>query len=115
MADDLTFLMGKFPAVRRAEAARFDQVLVDEIHVLRLTVGGEAHDLVLARVDLEARVVGDGGVEQTGGIGPPQLTREVQLRTLADARRGSGPLADTIHRENCRFLERRREERTRRV
>ena len=48
----------------RAVVLQVDQMLEDQVGVLGLAVGREAHHLVFAGVDLEAGVVGEGGVEQ---------------------------------------------------
>ena len=61
----------------RAVVLEVDQLLEDEVGVARLAVGREAHQLVLAGVDLEAGEVGERGVEQ------PERVREVQLLRAA--------------------------------
>ena len=50
-----------------------DHVVEDEVGVLGLAIGREAHDLVLARIDLEAGVVGEGGVQQAEAVRPADL------------------------------------------
>ena len=55
----------------RAVFAQVNQLVENCLHVARLAVGREAHDLVLAGVDAEARVVCEGRVEH------PQAVREV--------------------------------------
>ena len=99
----------------RAVFLQVHQLPVDQIHVLRLAVRGETHDLVLARVDLEAGVVREGRVEETERVGPVDLLEDLDIVAPADADRGRGPLADAVHRQERRFLERRRKERARRV
>ena len=49
------------------------------LHVLRLAVGRQAHDLVLAGVDLEPGVVGEGGVEQPERVRKGNLPERRQL------------------------------------
>ena len=44
------------------------QVVDDEVFVFWLSVGGEAHEFVLAGVDPEPREVGEGRVEQAQGV-----------------------------------------------
>ena len=44
--------------------AEIDEVFENAIGVDRFPVGGQAHQLVFARVDSETAVVGEGGVEQ---------------------------------------------------
>ncbi len=57
----------------RAVVLEVDQVLADQRRRNRLAVGRQAHQLVLAGVDLEPGVVGEGRIEQ------PQRMREVDL------------------------------------
>ena len=49
----------------RAVFLQVDQLVVDQVDVLRLAVRREAHDLVFAGIDLEARVVRERGIQQT--------------------------------------------------
>jgi hypothetical protein len=99
----------------RAVGLEVDQVLEDLLLEPRLAVGRKPHHLVLAGVDLEPRVVGEGRVEQ------PERMREVDLLVHlepvapADGRGGRRPLADAVHRQDHGLLERRREERARRM
>ena len=74
--------------------------------VLRLAVGREPHHLVLAGVDLEAGVVGEGGVEQAQRVGEVQLAVDREIGRRAQARRGRAPLADAVERQHQRLLER---------
>ena len=57
----------------RAVLTQVEELPIDRIHVLRPAIGSKAHDLILARIDLETSVVGECGVEQTQRIGPAQL------------------------------------------
>ena len=57
----------------RAVLLHVDHLVHDEVGVPWLAVGREPHDLVLAGVDLEARVVGEGRVEQTEAVRPMDL------------------------------------------
>ena len=95
----------------RAVVLQVDQVLEDQVGVLRLAVGGQAHELVFAGVDLEAGVVGEGRVEQAERVREPELVRQLDPVAPADAEAGGRPLADAVEREDRRLLERRREER----
>ena len=66
--------------------------------ILRLAVGREAHHLVLAGIDLEAGVVGEGRVEQaraSAGSGSPCSISRLLPLPIADRRRR--PLADAVH------------------
>ena len=100
----------------RAVGLEVDQVVEDQLGVLRLAVGREPHHLVFAGVDLEAGVVGEGRIEQ------PERMREVQSPCASrdrlprpNADRRGRPLADAVHREDHRLVERRRKERAGRV
>jgi hypothetical protein len=87
-----------------------DQVVEDGLRVPGLAVGGEAHDLVLARVDLEAGVVGEGRVEQPERVREVQLPGDLQAGAAADADARRAPLADPVRGQDGRLLERRGEE-----
>ena len=102
----------------QAERAVFtdvDHVVEQQLDVFRLTVGGETHDLVLARVHLEAEVVGERGVQETQRIRPVELAQQPDVVALAHADRGRGPLAHAVHGEDRGPVEGRRKERARRV
>src|SRR5262245_9979539 len=90
-------------------------MLVDQIDVLWLAIGSQTHDLVFAGVDLEARIVGEGGIEQAERVGPLKLLVDLDVVPAPDAHRCGCPLADAVDREDGRFLERRRKERARGV
>ena len=81
------------------------------VGVLRLAVGREAHELVLAGVDLEAGEVGERRVEQAERVREADLADQLELVALADAERGRRPLADAVDGEDGRLLERRRDRR----
>ncbi len=55
-------------------------MLENPVDVLGLAVGRQAHDLVLARVDPETGVVGEGRVEQTEAVREVELLLELQSR-----------------------------------
>ena len=59
--------------VERAVALEVDDGVEDLLRIFRLAVRREPHDLVLTRIDFEAQVVGEGGVEQADRV------REVDL------------------------------------
>ena len=92
-----------------------DQVLLDEIGVPRLAVRREPHHLVLARVHLEAGVVGERRIEQAERVGKVDLADDLEAVAAAERQRRGRPFADAVHRQHGRALERRREERARRV
>jgi hypothetical protein len=77
----------------------------DALGVHRLAVGGQPHDLVLGAVDLEAQVVGEGAVEQPQAVGEADLLEQRDVRALADAVGGGGPLTDPVDGEDRRLLE----------
>ena len=84
------------------------------LRVLRLAVGREPHDLVLAGVDLEADVIGEGRVEQAERVresGSPSASSSSLPRPIASRRRR--PLADAVHGQHRRLLERARDRRPR--
>ena len=56
-----------------AVAFEVDQFVQDELNEFGLPIGGQAHQLVLSRIDLEACVIGKRGVEQA------ERMREVQF------------------------------------
>ena len=87
-----------------------DELLLDDVEILRLAVGREPHHLVFARVDLEAGVVGEGGIEQTERVREVDLADHLQAVAVSQRQRRRGPFADTVHRQHGRALERRREE-----
>ncbi len=94
----------------RAVLVQVDEVLEDGVDEAGLAVGGQAHELVLAGVDPEAAVVGEGGVEQAQGVGEVELADHLDLVAPADADAGGGPLPHAVEGQDGRGLERRREE-----
>ena len=79
---------------------------VDLVHVLGHSVGGHAHDLVFALVDLESEESREGAVEEAEGMGKPDLIGQGDVVALGlfpsppssilPRRRGSGsPLLRT--------------------
>ena len=102
--------------VRQVEAERsvvlqVDQMLPDPVGVARLAVRREAHQLVLARVDAEPREVGERGIEEAERVRKADLVRQLDAVAASRAVGRRGPLADAVHRQDRRLLERRREER----
>ena len=99
--------------LERPVVAHLDQAIEDALGVARLSVGREAHHLVLAGVDLEAGVVGERRVEHAERVRVVQLGQQAQVLAAPDAVRGGRPLADPVHGQHGRLGERRREERAR--
>src|SRR6185295_14822857 len=77
----------------------------------RLAVGGEAHDLVLARIHSKAGEIREGRIEKTERVWKAHLAQQLELIAAPDTDRRRGPLADAVHRDNGGLFERRREKR----
>ena len=92
-----------------------DELVEDQVDVARLAVRREPHHLVLARVHLEAGVVGERRVEHAERVRVVQLGEQLEVLAAPDAVRRRRPLADAVHREHGGLLERRRVERARGV
>ncbi len=60
-----------------------DQVLVDRLPVDGPAVGGQAHQLVFAAVDLEAAVIGESRVEQPERMRELEMVRQRRIRLPA--------------------------------
>ena len=81
------------------------QRVEDQVLEARLTVGREPHDLVLAAVDPEARVIGEGRVEQPQRMGKAQLLDHLERRAPADGDRRRRPFPDPVQRQHQRLVE----------
>ncbi len=92
-----------------------DEVILDGLDVPGFAVRRESHQLVFARVHLEAGEVGERGIQESKRVRKPQFAEDVELVAAADADRRGGPFADAVDRHHRRFFERRRIERRRRV
>ncbi len=92
---------------KRAVVQHVDQLLADQIGVLGFAVGRQAHQLVLARVDLEAAIVGKCAIQKSQRVGVANLLEQLDLASFAVAERASGPLAHAVDGQDRRFLERR--------
>ena len=96
-----------------AEGAVFlevDDVVQDRVLELRLAVGRQAHHLVFAGIDLEARVIGEGRIEQPERVREVDLAQHLELVALAPAQRRGGPFADAVHAQDGGLLVGRGEE-----
>src|SRR5207245_9536477 len=71
---------------------------------------GKAHDLVFARVDLEAGVVGESRVKQPEGMREMQLLFDLEPVAASDGDRRRRPFADAVDGEHEGLLERRGKE-----
>ncbi len=99
----------------RAVGPQVEQVLTDGVGVDRLPVRREPHELVLARVHPEAAEVGERGVEEAERVGEVELALQLDVVAATHPDAAGGPLPHAVEGEDRRALERRREERARRV
>ena len=90
-------------------------MIENEFCVFRLAIGGEAHHLVFAGVDLEAGVIGRGGIQQAERMREVDLLEDFELVAVANSGRRRRPFADAVHGEHRRILIRRGVERRSRV
>ena len=101
----------KLPSVLQVDQMLRDQVLVDRAAVRR-----QAHQLVLAAVDLEAAVVGERpSTAARANAETAAACVSVDPVAAADADGGRAPLADAVERQDRGLVERAREERAGRV
>ena len=82
-----------------------EELLLDEVAVYRLPVGGQPHKLVLPGVHPEPGEVGEGRVEQTQGVREPDLVQKPQAVSFAHPQGGGGPLPHPVQGEDGRILE----------
>ena len=88
------------------------QAAADQIEVVRhrfrarTPVGRQSHQLVLARVDLEAQPVGESRIQQSQRMREVQLAQQPDMAPLTVAERGRGPLPHSVNGQNGRPLER---------
>ena len=94
----------------RAVRLHVDELLLDDVGVYGLAVGREAHQLVLAGVDLEPGEVRERRVEQPERVGEADGLVEPDAVALADAPGRRRPLADAVGREDRGLLVGRGEE-----
>ena len=83
----------------------------EDVQVLRLAVGGEAHHLVLVAVLGEAEVLRDGRVEDAEGVRERNLPGDLEVVSLPDAPHRAHHVAEAVDREHGRPFERRDVER----
>ena len=94
----------------RAVRLDVDQLLSDEVGVDRAAVGGEAHQLVLAGVDLEPAEVGERRVQEAERVREADLGDRLEGGAAAMPDRRGRPLADAVDAEDGRRLVRARQE-----
>src|SRR5262249_39926306 len=92
-----------------------DQMLFDQIAILRCAVGCQTHQLVLTAAHLEAAVIRERGVQKAERVRKLQMLGECDRIARAEAHRRRAPLADAVKGENCSLLKRTRVESTRRM
>ena len=92
----------------RAVGFEIDEMVENFLRVFRLAIGREPHDLVLAGIDLEAGVIGEGRIEQAERMREMDLLGDGEIAAAPDAGRTRGPFADAVHGEHRRLIERRR-------
>ena len=85
------------------------------IDVPRLAIRSHAHHLVFTLVHLEPEERGEGAIEQTKGVGEPDLLVQMDCVPSPHSRRRGRPLPDPIDRQQSRCLKRRDKESTRGV
>src|SRR4030095_6654137 len=82
-----------------------DDFLENHIDVLRRAIRRQAHQLVFAGIDLEARVVGEGRVEHSQRVREMQLVGEGKSVSATDTDRACRPFANGVQREDSRLFE----------
>src|SRR5206468_1808166 len=78
---------------QRTVLAYLNQVLINEVHILGLTVRGEPHHFVLPGIHLEASIVGKCTVEKTERMREPNLLGESDLVALTISQGSCCPFA----------------------
>ena len=82
---------------------QIDEVIEEQIDVLRLAVGRKPHHLVFAGVDLEPKVIGQRRIEQAERVGKVQFLEDLEMIAAADAGGRRGPLPHSVHGEHRRL------------
>src|SRR4051794_11179318 len=90
-------------------------MIEDLIGILRFTVRGEAHEFVLCRVDLESGEVSERAIEEAEGVRESERLKDLDFVGLAVANARSVPFPHSVHCQDSRVVEGRREECTCRV
>jgi hypothetical protein len=96
--------------MERAVVLEEDELVENEIAIARLAIRREAHQLVLARIHLEPRVIGEGGIKEAERVREMQLLVNRDVAAASDRNRRRRPLADAVHGQDHRLVERRRVE-----
>src|SRR5262249_61062226 len=77
-----------------------EEMIEEEVDVLGLAVGSKAHHLVLARVHLEAEMIGQRGIEKPERMGEMQLLENLQMIAAAETGGRRGPLPQPLLGQN---------------
>ena len=88
-----------------------DQLIQDQVHIFRLTVRRQAHQLVLTRVHTETGVIGKGRVQHAQRVREIQFPLRYQLVTITQPNRRGRPLPHAVQAQYGGLLERARVER----
>ena len=79
-----------------------DQVIEDLFGELWLAIGRQAHQLVLARIHLEAGVISERRIEQPERMRKVDFLQDFEPIAAAVSHRSCGPFADAIHGQDRR-------------
>jgi hypothetical protein len=90
----------------RAVGFKVDELVVNQVDVLRLAVGGKAHEFVLAGVHSEAGEIGERRVEEADRMRKTHLPEQLDPVAAPDAIARRCPLAHAIESENRGLVER---------
>ena len=99
----------------RAVGLHVKECIADDVGELRFTVRRETHEFVFARVDAEAAVVRERGIDQTERMREAQLLEHLDFTSATGPDGRGGPLAHAVNRQDRRLVERRWIKRTGRV
>ena len=89
----------------RAVGLQVDQVVENRLCKNRLAVGGQAHDLVFARVDAKPRVVRERRIEQAQRMGEMEFANHLQAPPAPHGRGGGRPFAHAVHGQHRGLVE----------
>ncbi len=93
----------------RTVGLQVDQLVEDHPGIARLAVGREPHQLVFARIDLEAGVIGERRVQQPERMGEMDLLDDLEPVVAPERERAGRPLSDAVQRQyRCRGVRRRK-------
>ncbi len=90
--------------MKRAVRFHVDQMIEDLLGELWLAIGRQAHELVLARIDLESGVISKRRIEQPERMREVDFLEDFELVAAAVRDRGCGPFADAVHGQHRGFF-----------